>query len=230
MSKPRLSHFVVAAWATAFIGCNYTTYEDCPFYCWESEVPYSKIPQSGAHPGYYDQQCTHALSLDGLRVPIPELGLAARHCYLGSPASAAENTENYFLVKTAVQKLAASEPLSTDEADAYDLIAELLDRDAYENCVGQLTCYGNPGVGCDVDDNTNGDQSCTNASAASLCSSLVEGLLEDLLDRSSPQQYPQCSGTEYYEGAAPLCEGYVPDMNDTEGPCAGDGLLPVTAR
>lgn len=203
-------------------------YQSCPFYCWQSDVPHDEIPESPTRPGYFDQQCTHSTTADGLWAPIPPLGLASRVCYLGSPPSSEVNTENYFLVKSAIQKLKASEALSPEEETAYDLIASLLDHDAFENCVANLTCNGNPGVGCDIDPTQTGEQSCSLASATSLCTNEVMNLLESLLDRSAPSQYPECSGTQYYEGEEPFCEGYVPDFNDTEGPCAGDGMLPGT--
>ena len=128
-------------------------------------------------------------------------------------------------MKTAILADVASELLTTEEQDAYDNWANALDDEVITSCVAHLTCNGSPGVGCDIDPNVNGEQSCKVTSAAVLCTTHVTNLLQGQLELPGPEKYPDCSTAEYLT-IEQGCPGYNPEMNATGGGCVADGVIP----
>lgn len=227
----RIATLALGVFSDTLFSCNYSSPESCPFYCWESFIDVDDIPEDAMRPGYFPTQCETPSSGSAL-APLPTTGYPARECHpyvipLGQRPDPAVNSAMHFLLESAISKLQASESPTTEEADAYDAWAAHIAGEAQETCISSLTCNWMPGT-CDIDPTVAGDQSCTVASAASICDTNVENVLFGLLGRPSPSQYPECSGSDYVVVTDSLCEGYVPDLNGTGGYCADDGFIPGT--
>ena len=204
----------------------------CPMYCWESFLDVEDLPEDGMMAGFYPVACDMPGG-GSTPVPHPAAGYSARTCNYGSGMNpdVEQNSSDHFQLKMAIANLIASATLTTAQADAYDKFVDLLDVEAYASCVAHLTCNGNPSSSkCDILPQMGypGNQACTISSAESLCLGQVYGVLEDQLERPNPEQYPECSGLQYFSSTVD-CEGFVSDMNGTGGDyCGEDGMIPGT--
>jgi hypothetical protein len=189
-----------------------TPYDQCYHHCWESEIDTGDIQDNVSPMGAYDSTCTQ-YGGGTMWPPLPtELTMPGRECFYPFAQ------DDHDLLKLAIAAKLDDDLGSLSQAETEDA-EELLGRIAgeiAETCASWLTCGFRPGT-CDLDGNPmNGDQSCTIASAESVCATYVLGIADSALDLQTGPQVPVYSGTGQHTIESDNCD-FVPEFATTGG-------------